>query len=142
MSSRLISRMPFRIELGKCDPAGVTYYPNYFAWFDAATWQLLERAGVAARYLSAASQIYIPVADARGRFLRPGNLGDELVMESHVEEWRERFFLVKHRALLGQELILEGEELRAWVTRHPDDTRRLRAQPIPDEVKQAFTRGP
>lgn len=134
----MINRMPFRIEWGKCDPAGITFYPQYFAWFDASTWQLFELAGVAPQRLIADDGIYIPIVDAHGRFLRPGNLGDDLVLESHVAEWRERSFLVKHRALLGEELILEGEELRAWVTKHPEDPRRFRTQPIPDEVKQAF----
>ena len=136
--TRLINRMPFRIEWGKCDPAGITFYPQYFAWFDASTWQLFELAGVAPQRLIAESGIYIPIVDAHGRFLRPGNLGDDLVMESHVAEWRERSFLVKHRALLGEDPILEGEELRAWVTKHPEDPRRFRTLVIPDAVKQAF----
>jgi 4-hydroxybenzoyl-CoA thioesterase len=134
----LTNRMPFRIDWGKCDPAGITFYPNYFAWFDASTWQLFELAGFAPKDLIAKDGIYIPIVDAHGHFVRPGNLGDDLVMESHVAEWRERFFTVKHRALLGGELILEGEEMRAWVIKRPEDPRRFSTLVIPDEVKQAF----
>lgn len=134
----LINRMPFCIEWGKCDPASITFYPNYFAWFDAGTWELFTRAGIPPQRLIAERGIYLPIADAHGRFHRPGNLGDELVMESQVVEWRESFFLVKHRALRGEELILEGEELRAWVERHPEDARRFRTLAIPDDVKKAF----
>lgn len=133
-----IFEMPIRIEWGKCDAAGITFYPNYFAWFDAATWRMFESAGVSPYELHAKG-VNIPIADAHARFNRPGWLGDHAVLESHVAEWRERFFLVRHRVLCDGELLLEGEELRAWVVAHPEDPRRFKAAPIPHEVIAAFS---
>ena len=37
--------MPHRVEWGDCDPADIVFYPNYFRWFDAASWNLFEVAG-------------------------------------------------------------------------------------------------
>jgi 4-hydroxybenzoyl-CoA thioesterase len=139
LTSALVHRMPIRIEWGKCDPAAITFYPNYFAWFDAGTWQMFEAAGCAPQRLLEERGIYLPLVDAHARFHRPGHLGDDLIMESQVVEWRDRFFLVRHRALRGEELILEGEELRAWAERHPEDERRFKAVAIPDEIRNAFT---
>lgn len=138
MMGELVHRMPFRIEWGKCDPAAITFYPNYFAWFDASTWQMFALAGFDPQRLLDERGIFLPLVDAHARFHRPGYLGDELVMVSQIVEWRERFFLVRHRAMNGEDLILEGEELRAWAERHPDDRRRFRTVVIPDEVKRAF----
>ena len=33
-----------RIEWGDCDPAGIVFYPRFFAMFDASTTALFERA--------------------------------------------------------------------------------------------------
>ena len=33
-----------RIEWGDCDPAGIVFYPRYFAMFDTSTTTLVERA--------------------------------------------------------------------------------------------------
>lgn len=132
------SRYPIRIEWGDCDAAAITFYPNYFAWFDAATWRLFDAAGYGPAHLMHEHGIYLPLVDARAQFRRPGCLGDELVLESHVAEWRDRFFLVGHVARRGEDIVLEGSELRCWAQRHPDDRRRFRGVPIPPDVRRAF----
>jgi 4-hydroxybenzoyl-CoA thioesterase len=33
-----------RIEWGDCDPAGIVFFPRYFAMFDTSTTYLMERA--------------------------------------------------------------------------------------------------
>ena len=40
----LVNTRLVRIEWGDCDPAGIIYYPRYFAFFDASTSALIERA--------------------------------------------------------------------------------------------------
>ena len=40
----LVNTRTVRIEWGDCDPAGIVYYPRYFAFFDASTSALIERA--------------------------------------------------------------------------------------------------
>ena len=40
----LVNTRVVRIEWGDCDPAGIIYYPRYFAIFDACTSALIERA--------------------------------------------------------------------------------------------------
>ena len=41
----LVNRRRVRIEWGDCDPAGIVFYPRYFAMFDASTHALFEAAG-------------------------------------------------------------------------------------------------
>src|SRR3954454_5435525 len=38
------NRRSVRIEGGDCDPAGIVFYPRYFAMFDHSTVLLIERA--------------------------------------------------------------------------------------------------
>jgi len=43
---------------------------------------------------------------------------------------------VQHRLLRGTTLAVEGWELRICVVAHPDDAGRIKAAPIPEEVKR------
>ncbi len=33
------------VEWGDCDPAGIVFYPNFYAWFDASSHALLDALG-------------------------------------------------------------------------------------------------
>jgi len=127
-----------RIEWGDCDPAAITFYPNYFRWFDQGTWRLFEAAGFYPGDLIRDRGVHIPLVEAGAKFRRPGHLGDDLVLESHVAEWKEKTFLVKHTIRRGEDVLLEGSELRAWVVKHPDDPRRVQPLTIPAEVRAAL----
>ncbi|MBI3140813.1 MAG: acyl-CoA thioesterase [Rhodocyclales bacterium] len=127
-----------RIKWGDCDAAAITFYPNYFRWFDEATWQLFGLAGFTSAGLMQERGVFIPLVEAQSRFHRPGHLGDEIVIESHVAEWRDKVFLVSHTARCGGHLVLEGTELRCWAVRHPDDPRRFRSLPVPADVRAAL----
>ncbi len=130
--------LAIRIEWGDCDPAAITFYPNYFRWFDQGTWRLFEAAGFCPGDLVRDRGVFLPLVDAGAKFRRPGHMGDDLVQESWVAEWREKMFLVKHVVRCGDEVLLEGSELRAWVVKHPEDPRRFQPQPIPPEVRAAL----
>jgi 4-hydroxybenzoyl-CoA thioesterase len=127
-----------RIKWGDCDAAAITFYPNYFRWFDEATWQLFNRAGFTSEGLMRDHGVFIPLVDAQARFHRPGHLGDDILIHSHVAEWHDKLFAVRHTVHCGDHLVLEGTELRCWAVRHPEDARRFRALPIPPEVRAAF----
>lgn len=130
--------MAIRIEWGDCDAAAITFYPNYFRWFDKGTWRLFEAAGFYPGTLIRERGVHIPLVEAGAKFRRPGHMGDDLLLESEVTEWREKTFVVRHVVRCGEEMLLEGSELRAWVVKHPDDPRRFQPQAIPMEVRAAL----
>ena len=65
-----IARHVVRIEWGDCDAAGITFYPNYFRWFDAAAWRLFGQAGFDAATLMASRGVFLPIVEAGARFQR------------------------------------------------------------------------
>jgi len=135
----LKNTLAIRIEWGDCDPAGITFYPNYFRWFDQGAWRLFEAAGFYPGDLIRDRGMYIPLVDASAQFRRPGNLGDDLLQESWVVEWREKMFVVKHVVRCEGETLLEGSELRACVIKDPGDPRRFRSLPVPPEIRAALS---
>ena len=81
----LVNSRVVRIEWGDCDPAGIVYYPRYFAFFDASTSALLERAlGMTKHhYLKAYDFAGHPLVNTHSRFLIPTRFGDDVTIETH-----------------------------------------------------------
>jgi 4-hydroxybenzoyl-CoA thioesterase len=134
------NRRDIRIVWGDCDPAGIVFYPRYFEMFDASTTALFERALGMTKFAfnKAYGVVGYPMVDTRARFLLPTRYGDDVVIETTLTEIKRSSFSLAHRILKDGALAVEGFETRVWVVRTPDDAQRLKAQPIPREVKDRF----
>jgi len=129
------------IGWGDCDPAGIVFYPRYFAWFDAATAALFAAAELPIHKLFPDYGIAgMPMVDTRARFFEPARFGDEVRIESTIAEFRRSSFDVRHRLLRGDTLTVEGFETRVWTVWDPEDPERLKAASIPAEVIARFTK--
>jgi 4-hydroxybenzoyl-CoA thioesterase len=135
----LVSKRTWKIEWGDCDPAGIVHFPRYFFFFDSCTVSLFEAAGLQKqRMLKELAFAGYPCVDARARFLIPSRFGDEVLIESAIEEWRRSSFDVRHRLMRGDELAVEGFETRVWVVRDPADPDKLKSAPVPEHVRARF----
>jgi len=129
------------IEWGDCDPAGIVFYPRYFAWFDAATAALFAAAGLPIHKLFPDYGLAgMPMVDTRARFFEPARFGDEVRIESTIAEFRRSSFDVRHRLLRGDALTVEGFETRVWTIWDSDNPGRLKSASIPAEVIARFTK--
>ncbi len=136
------NRRRIRIEWGDCDPAGIVYYPRYFALFDAATDALFEAAGFKMRELIRTYRIVgIPVVDVRAQFYIPSAFGDDVDVETSITKWGRSSFEVCHRLLRNSALAVEGFEKRVWVVRPPDNPDALKSAAIPANVIERFACG-
>ena len=134
-----VNRRTVRIEWGDCDPAGIVFYPRYFAMFDASTAMLFEAAGLPKPEVRKRFGIVgWPMVDTRAKFMIPSSFGDDIVIESHIAKWGRTSFDVEHRVLRGEALAIEGFETRVWAAPHPDDPARIKGAPIPEEVIARF----
>jgi 4-hydroxybenzoyl-CoA thioesterase len=126
------------VEFGDCDPAQIVFFPNFFKWFDSGSRRFFSACGVPPwRELERTTGIIgTPLVDARARFLRPASYGDRLTIETSVKEWRARSFVMQHRALRDGEVLCEGEEVRVFARRHPDDANRIEALAVPDDIRR------
>jgi 4-hydroxybenzoyl-CoA thioesterase len=138
----LVNKRTVRIEWGDCDPGGIIYYPRYFAFFDACTSALLERAlGMTKlEYLKFYDFAGHPLVNTHCRFLIPTRFGDDVVIESVVTELRRSSFDVRHRLTKNEVLAVEGIETRVWVQGHPASGK-MKAVPVPREVVERLSHG-
>jgi 4-hydroxybenzoyl-CoA thioesterase len=131
-----INRREITVEWGHCDPAGIVFFPNYLAYFDAATNALFLRALGLNKYemIRKYGITGIPLVDVGARFFIPSVFGEVVTIVSTVAEIKRSSFRVQHRLLKGEALAVEGHEVRVWTSRDPADPEKLRSRPIPDEV--------
>lgn len=135
----LINHHTRTIEWGDCDPAGIVFYPRYFAYFDDCTGRLFARAGFPKFEMCKHFDIVgIPMVDTRSKFYIPSRYGEEVVIESRITEFRRSSFDVHHRILKGDDLAVEGFETRVWVGQDPENPDGIKARAIPQEVIDAF----
>jgi 4-hydroxybenzoyl-CoA thioesterase len=131
-----VNRREITVEWGHCDPAGIVFFPNYLAYFDASTNALFLRALGLNKYemIKKYGITGIPLVDVGARFFIPSVFGEVVTIESTVAEIGRSSFRMQHRLLKGDALAVEGHEKRVWTGRDPADPDKLRSQPIPDEV--------
>jgi 4-hydroxybenzoyl-CoA thioesterase len=134
------NRRTVRIEWGDCDPAGIVFYPRYFAMFDHSDVLLIERALGMRKH-----KIYEhygsggwPSVETQARFHLPTRFGDDVEIETTFSKLGRSSFSLQHRLTLNGALAVEGNETRVWVVRDPARPGGLRAQPMPDEVVERF----
>jgi 4-hydroxybenzoyl-CoA thioesterase len=134
------NRRDVMIEWGDCDPAGIVFYPRYFAMFDASTAALFAAAlGFnKSEMLTRFGIVGIPMVDTGAKFLVPSKFGDVITIESRVTAFRRRSFDVAHLVYRGETLAIEAHETRVWAARDPENAARIKGVTIPPEVQAAF----
>jgi 4-hydroxybenzoyl-CoA thioesterase len=136
----IVNRRMLRIEWGQCDPAGIVFYPQYLILFDVSTGMLFERTGLSASGMRKKYGISgMPLVEQGARFLLPCRFDDEIVIESLVETWGRASFMVRHRIFNAGELAVDGFEKRVWAGADLDQPGKIKAQPIPPEIKSALS---
>ena len=126
-----------RIEWGDCDPAGIIFYPRYFAIFDASTAALFERALGISKFEMLRTLPFsgFPLVKTHAKFLKPTRFGDEVTVDSSIRFGRTSF-TVEHRISLNGTLCAQCEETRVWVIR--DDAGNIKPHAVPAEVRAKF----
>lgn len=127
------------VHWGDTDPASIVFYPNYFSWFDESARLFFDSVGLSWEMLMEKHGIAgLPIVEAKAQFLSPSMFRDEIVVESQITEWNDKTFKISHAVLNKGQRAVEGYEIRAWVVRLAEDPSRLKAVPIPAEIRAAF----
>jgi len=125
------------VQFGDCDPAGIVFFPNFSRWMDAASLAFFMQCGIPPwrELVKSRGIVGTPLLEIHTRFIKSVTYGETITITTHVEEWRQKVFIQVHRVTRGETLICEGRETRAFVKRDPDDPDRLRAIPVPEDIR-------
>jgi 4-hydroxybenzoyl-CoA thioesterase len=129
-----------RIEWGDCDPAGIVFYPRYFAMFDNNTSALVEQALGMRKFEAQRAFDFagFPLVSTRARFLIPNRYGDDIGIETAINAVRRSSFDIIHRLLKNGELSVEAFETRVWVGPFAAPRGQFKSQQIPLKVVERF----
>lgn len=129
-------RYEISVQWGDTDAAGIVFYPNFYKWMDQATHHFFKTIGFATSTLMKEEQIGLPLLETNCKFFQPLLFEDEVVIETVVEEIRDKVFRLKHSFYKEGELVAEGNEVRAWTS---FAERKPKAMPIPEMIKRKMS---
>ncbi|MCB1968822.1 MAG: thioesterase family protein [Geminicoccaceae bacterium] len=137
-----VNRREVVIEWGDCDPAGIVFYPRYFAIFNQSTGLMFEAATGMTTFdiLRSYGTIGWPMVDTRARFFIPSRYDDRITIETRVVDIRHSSFDIGHKVTKGGHLAIEAMETRVWSGHDPDHPQHIRALPLPQPLRDALMR--
>lgn len=136
MGRRHIHR--YRIAFVDCDPAQIVHFSNYFRWFDTASREFFTACGVPSwRDTERESGLIgTPLVDAQASFRNPATYGEDIEIESWVDSWSGKSFVMRHVARRGDMVLAEGREVRVFAVRESVDPPKIRAVAVPAEIRE------
>jgi 4-hydroxybenzoyl-CoA thioesterase len=125
------------VMFGDCDPAGIVFFPNFSKWMDASSLHFFRQCGVPPwrELVKTTGIIGCPLLEIHTTFKRPATYGETLQIHTSVEEWREKTYVHRHIVKRGEDVLCEGTEIRAFCVRVPGDEYRIKAIPVPADIK-------
>ena len=125
------------VMFGDCDPAGIVFFPNFSKWMDASSLNFFVQCGVQPwrELVKTTGIIGMPLLEIHTKFMRPATYGETLQVYTSVQEWRAKVIVQKHIVMRGDDLLCEGLETRAFCVRVPGDPDRIKAIPVPEDIK-------
>lgn len=127
-----------QLQWGECDPAGIIFYPTYFRWFDAATWNMFREAGYDAKRMRAEHRA-MPLVSADCQFKHPAEQQDRAEVRSRIARWGGKSFVVAHDVVREDGVLLaQGTETRVWGRYESGPGSPMKGLVIGDDLKDLF----
>jgi len=125
-----VHRTPYRVSYGDTDNMQVVYYANYLEFMERGRTEMLRSVGLTYRDFEAMG-VFLPVAEARLRYLSPARYDDLLTICSQVVKAHGARLVIKSSIYNEDKLLVEGEITLCCV----DASRRPCR--VPDELARA-----
>lgn len=125
------------VMFGDCDPAGIVYFANFCKWMDASSLNFFVECGVPPwrELVKTRGIVGTPLLEIHTRFFRTATYGERLQVHTGITQWRDKVFVHRHEIRRGDDVLCEGIETRAFCIRHPDDPDRIKAIPVPEDIR-------
>lgn len=133
-----VAKRQVTIEWGDCDPAGIVFFPRYFAMFDTSTHLMFAAAGIPKpQIIKQWGILGFPMVDTRAKFMIPSAYGDTVEIHTYVPRWGSSSFDVEHKLFKDGQLAIEAFDKRVFTKKDPE-TGKIKSFPIPKEIIAYF----
>ncbi len=132
---------PVNVQFGDCDPAGIVFFPNFSRWMDESSLAFFMACGIPPwrELVKTRGIIGTPLLEIHTKFLRPATYGEAIEVHTTVEEWSNKTFRHRHVVQRAGAVLCEGTEVRAFCIRDPENPDRIKAIPVPEDLKTLCT---
>jgi 4-hydroxybenzoyl-CoA thioesterase len=116
-----------QVGWGDCDPAGIVFYPRFYAWMDTVSHVLAREMGVTREAMlpPGREMLGFPVVATQAEYLTPARMDDVLEVRAWVARVGRTSLSLRHEIVRleadGREaLVARGREDRVFITQGPD----------------------
>jgi 4-hydroxybenzoyl-CoA thioesterase len=129
------------VQFGDCDPAGIVFFPNFNRWMDQASLAFFMAQGIPPwrELVKTRGIIGTPLLEIHTKFIKTATYGETLDIHTSIDQWAAKTFRQRHVVKRGDTLICEGTEVRAFCIRDPENPDRIKAIPVPEDLKTLCT---
>ena len=119
-----------RVRYAETDQMGISYYANYFIWFEAARTEYFRALGLVYSQFEKEG-IFLPVAEAHCRYMSPSSYDDEITVRTAVSQMRQSSLRFEYQAFKNQ----GTKPIATGYTVHVFSGRNLKPMRIPEMLK-------
>ena len=125
------------VQFGDCDPAGIVFFPNFSRWMDEASLAFFMACGVPPwrELVKTRGIIGTPLLEIHTKFFKTGDLRRDHRGAHQRRGVAAKTFRHRHVITRGDTVLCEGTEVRAFCQRDAADPDRIRAIPVPEDIK-------
>ncbi len=124
----------YRVRYADTDKMGISYYANYFVWFESARTEYFRALGMP--YTECEKEgIYLPVIETKARYRSPSTYDDLVVVRTSVSDMGSSTMRFEYDAFLKE----SGKRLVTGYSVHVFVGRNMRPVRTPESVKNKVT---
>jgi 4-hydroxybenzoyl-CoA thioesterase len=129
---------------GDCDPAGIVFYPRFYAWMDMVSHVLAREMGIPRESMipPGTHLLGFPVVGTQADFITPARMDDVLEVRTWVARVGRSSLSLRHEIIRieadgAQTLVARGREDRVFIVQVPAG---LRARQLTPAMRAALAR--
>jgi 4-hydroxybenzoyl-CoA thioesterase len=107
-----IHKLSQPVTFGDCDPAGIVFYPNFFAWFDRTFHDWLRNFGGHAKICGEMGSVGLGLMEVNAKFRAPLRDGDILDLHLNIEAWDRKALRLTYEGHVNGKTAVLGSEVR------------------------------
>ena len=141
------SYLSVRVQVGwgDCDPAGIVFYPRFYAWMDMVSHVLAREMGIAREAMipPGPEMLGFPVVGTQAQFLQPARMDDVLEIRTWVARVGRSSLSLRHEIVRinphgGEDAVAHGREDRVFIGR--DERGAMQSRELTAHMRQALAR--
>ena len=117
--------MRVQVGWGDCDPAGIVFYPRFYAWMDTVSHVLARAMGISREAMLPPQPdlVGFPVVGTQAEYLSPARMDDVLEVRTRVARVGRSSLSLRHEIVRlntdgSEELLVRGREDRVFIGRN------------------------